>query len=124
MACPAPSRSPLSIRVDVPRALAPLLRPARYKAAYGGRGGAKSHFFAEQLVLRCYAGKTRAVCIREVQNSIADSVKRTGAVLPEAEDANNHLIDALRYAVEGLHRKGRLVPEDARADDNRMRPPR
>lgn len=76
MACPAPSRSPLSIRVDVPRALAPLLRPARYKAAYGGRGGAKSHFFAEQLVLRCYAGKTRAVCIREVQNTIRESVRQ------------------------------------------------
>ena len=76
MACPAPSRSPLSIRVDVPRALAPLLRPARYKAAYGGRGGAKSHFFAEQLVLRCYASKTRAVCIREVQNTIRESVRQ------------------------------------------------
>ena len=50
--------------------------------------------------------------------------KRTGGILPEAEDANNHLIDALRYAVEGLHRKGRLVPEDARSDDNRLRPPR
>lgn len=36
--------------------------------------------------------------------------KRTGAILPDPEDANNHLIDALRYAVEGLHRKGRLTP--------------
>ena len=50
--------------------------------------------------------------------------RRTGAVLPEPEDANNHLIDALRYAVEGLHRKGRLLPEEARAEDNRLRPPR
>lgn len=66
----------MSIRVDVPRALAPLLQPARYKAAYGGRGGAKSHFFAEQLILRCYAGKTRAVCIREVQNTIRESVRQ------------------------------------------------
>lgn len=38
--------------------------------------------------------------------------KRTSEILPEPEDANNHLIDALRYAVEGLHRKGRLLPED------------
>jgi len=52
------------------------LKPARYKAAYGGRGGAKSHFFAEQLVLRAYATKTRAVCIREVQNSIRESVRQ------------------------------------------------
>lgn len=36
--------------------------------------------------------------------------KRTNDILPEPEDANNHLIDALRYACERLHRKGRLVP--------------
>lgn len=64
-----------TLAVDVPRKLAPLLQPARYKGAHGGRGGAKSHFFAEQLVLRCFQRKTRAVCIREVQESIKDSVK-------------------------------------------------
>lgn len=60
----------------VPEALAPLLQPKRYKGAYGGRGGAKSHFFAEQVILRCYAKKTRVVCIREVQNSIKESVRQ------------------------------------------------
>jgi phage terminase large subunit len=65
-----------AIRVDVPRALAPLLKPARYKGAYGGRGGAKSHFFAEQAILKCYARPTRIVCIREVQNTIKDSVRQ------------------------------------------------
>lgn len=64
------------LRVDVPRALAPLLKPARYKGAYGGRGGAKSHFFAEQAIIRCYAKPTRIVCIREVQNTIRDSVRQ------------------------------------------------
>lgn len=48
----------------------------RYKGAYGGRGGAKSHFFAEEMVLRCVETQTRAVCIREVQNSIKDSVRQ------------------------------------------------
>jgi len=48
----------------------------RYKGAYGGRGGAKSHFFAEQIILKCVQRTTRAVCIREVQNSIRDSVKQ------------------------------------------------
>lgn len=65
-----------ALRVDVPRALAPLLKPARYKAAYGGRGGAKSHFFAEQVILRCFRQKTRAVCIREVQHTIRESVRQ------------------------------------------------
>jgi phage terminase large subunit len=66
----------LTLRVEVPRKLKPLLFPKRYKGAYGGRGGAKSHFFAEQLILRCYQRPTRAVCIREVQNSIKDSVRQ------------------------------------------------
>lgn len=62
--------------VEAPDALLPLLTPARYKAAYGGRGGAKSHFFAEQIVLRCFSRKTRVACIREVQASIKDSVRQ------------------------------------------------
>src|SRR5690242_82654 len=62
--------------VEAPDALLPLLKPARYKAAYGGRGGAKSHFFAEQIVLRCFSRKTRVACIREVQASIKDSVRQ------------------------------------------------
>lgn len=65
-----------SLTVEFPEKLRPLLKPARYKAAYGGRGGAKSHFFAELLILRCYSRKTRAVCIREVQNSLKESVRQ------------------------------------------------
>lgn len=62
--------------VEAPETLLPLLQPARYKAAYGGRGGAKSHFFAEQIILRCYSKKTRVACIREVQATIKDSVRQ------------------------------------------------
>lgn len=60
----------------MPRKLLPLLRPARYKGAHGGRGGAKSHFYAEQVVLRAFSERLRVVCIREIQNSIKDSVKQ------------------------------------------------
>lgn len=63
------------LALDVPRKLAPLLAPARYKGAFGGRGGAKSHFFAEQVVVQAFAHGKRIVCIREVQNTIRDSVK-------------------------------------------------
>lgn len=77
MASLQPSKCGLSVlSVEVPEALEPLLKPARYKAAFGGRGGAKSHFFAEQLILRCFARKTRAACIREVQATIKDSVRQ------------------------------------------------
>lgn len=66
----------MEINLKVPRALKPLLARMRYKGAYGGRGGAKSHFFAEQLIVRCITVMTRCVCIREVQNSIKDSVRQ------------------------------------------------
>jgi phage terminase large subunit len=63
--------------IDTPRAFAPLLEPARYKGAHGGRGSGKSHFFAESLVERCLIQPgTRAVCVREVQRSLSQSVKR------------------------------------------------
>lgn len=54
----------------------------------------------------------RCVNLQREMGSYAYRIdKRTGGILAEPEDANNHLIDALRYAVEGLHRKGRLLPE-------------
>jgi phage terminase large subunit len=65
-----------TLRIETPRAFLPLLQPARYKGAYGGRGGAKSHFFAELLLERCYAERLRAVCIREIQHSLRDSVRQ------------------------------------------------
>ena len=64
------------LRRDVPRVFAPLLAPARYKGAHGGRGSGKSHFFAELLVTRCLAKKTDAVCVREIQKSLKQSVKK------------------------------------------------
>lgn len=63
-------------RIEIPRAFRPLLGPARYKGAYGGRGGAKSWFFANLLILKCLQKPTRWVCIREVQKSLEQSVKR------------------------------------------------
>lgn len=65
-----------NLRIEVAEKFQPLLRPARYKGAYGGRGGAKSHFFAERLVAVSFAQPTRAVCIREVQNSLRESVRQ------------------------------------------------
>lgn len=59
----------------------PLLEPARYKGAHGGRGGGKSHFFGELLVEDCLRepGITgegmRAVCLRELQKDLAQSSK-------------------------------------------------
>lgn len=61
--------------------------------------------------------------IREFRNYAYKTDPRTGEVLPVIEDRNNHAIDALRYAVEGLHRKGKRlrVPE---APEERLERPR
>lgn len=65
--------------LDIPtaRVFQPLLAPARYKGAYGGRGSGKSHFFADLLIEDSIAEKgMRSVCIREVQKSLKESAKR------------------------------------------------
>ncbi|HKG99214.1 MAG TPA: phage terminase large subunit [Bradyrhizobium sp.] len=55
----------------------PLLKPARYKGVFGGRGSGKSHFFGELIVETCQAERgTSAVCIREAQRTLAQSSKR------------------------------------------------
>jgi phage terminase large subunit len=67
----------LNLQLDTPRVFVPLLDPARYKGAHGGRGSGKSHFFAELLIERALLQPgMRAVCVREVQRSLAQSVKR------------------------------------------------
>ncbi|MFO0449036.1 MAG: phage terminase large subunit, partial [Pseudomonadota bacterium] len=65
------------LQIETPAKLAPLLRPARYKGAHGGRGSGKSHFFAS-LMLESHLldHGTRSVCVREVQKSLSQSVKR------------------------------------------------
>ena len=65
-----------TLDIATPEIFEPLLKPSRYKGAYGGRGGAKSWFFAEMLIEQCILHPTRAVCVREVQRSLEQSVKR------------------------------------------------
>lgn len=66
-----------TLTIETPRVFAPLLEPSRYKGAWGGRGSGKSHFFAEALVEKALLQPgMRAVCIREIQKSLEQSVKR------------------------------------------------
>jgi phage terminase large subunit len=66
-----------TLRIDTAPVFEPLLQPARYRAAWGGRGSGKSHFFAELLVEECLLNPgMRAICIREVQKSLKESAKR------------------------------------------------
>lgn len=65
-----------TLRLETPRAFAPLISPRSYKGAKGGRGSAKSHWFAGKAVVDCLTEPTRMVCIREFQRSTKESVKR------------------------------------------------
>ncbi len=64
------------VDINLPIAFQDLVKPARYKIYYGGRGGAKSWSFARALVGEAYLKPLRILCTREFQNSIADSVHR------------------------------------------------
>ena len=66
-----------TLSIHTPRKFLPLLAPRRYKGASGGRSAAKSHFFCESLIEDCLRDHVRAACIREVQESLSDSVKQT-----------------------------------------------
>ena len=64
------------LNIPTARVFKPLLKPSRYKGAWGGRGSGKSHFFAENLVIDHVVEKgLRSVCIREVQQTLKASAK-------------------------------------------------
>lgn len=69
------------LRIETAAVFEPLLAPAPYKGAWGGRGSGKSHFFAGLLLEDCLAepgdhgAGMRAVCLREVQKDLAQSSK-------------------------------------------------
>lgn len=64
------------IEWEFPEKLGFLFEPHRYKVAYGGRDGAKSHSFARALLLLGAEKPLRIGCFREVQRSIKDSVHK------------------------------------------------
>ncbi len=65
------------LQIPTAEVFEPLLEPARYKGAWGGRGSGKSHFFAGLLIEDSLSNHgLLSVCIREVQKTLKDSSKR------------------------------------------------
>lgn len=62
------------VDVNIPSAFEYLFQAWRYKVAHGGRGSAKSWAYARALILKAYRTKSRILCVREFQTSIAESV--------------------------------------------------
>lgn len=73
---PATADRTSALTIETAEVFEPLLQRKRYKGARGGRGGAKSWFFGEMLVDDCIREPIRAVCVREIQKSLEQSVKR------------------------------------------------
>ncbi len=64
------------LAIDTAPVFEPLLAPARYKGAHGGRGSAKSNFFAELWLEENVTKKYDFVCLRETLKSLEFSVKK------------------------------------------------
>jgi phage terminase large subunit len=65
----------MQLAIDLPRKHRDTLHTKkRFKVLYGGRDGAKSWSVVRYLIARAIAKTERILCVREIQNSIADSV--------------------------------------------------
>ena len=66
-----------SLEIKTPEWSLPLLEASRYKGAWGGRGSGKSHMFAEMMLEEHIINQSQSsVCVREIQKSLNQSVKR------------------------------------------------
>lgn len=75
--------------------------PARYKIAYGGRGGAKSRSFAEALLFLGMQRSCRILCTREVQDSIKLSVHQLLKAVINSHDEYKAHYDVLDTVIRG-----------------------
>jgi phage terminase large subunit len=91
-----------TLEILTPRAFKPLLSPARYLGAWGGRGSGKSHFFAELAIEASVARKTDIVCVREVQKSLRQSVKKLLELKIEALGVGAYF-DVLDAEIRSVH---------------------
>ena len=66
----------MTTSLEFPAKLDYLFRPARYKVAQGGRGGAKSWAMARALLIQAASQPLLIMCVRELQVSIQESVHR------------------------------------------------
>lgn len=90
----------------------------REAAVYGGRFSGKSHTVARYLLIRARQAKTRILCCRELQNSIADSSHQLLADLIkefELEDfkvtdkAVINIVNGSDFIFKGLHRNEQSI---------------
>ena len=99
----------MKLQIKTPPWAEPFLKPARYKGAHGGRGSGKSHERAEALVEEHLLDpNTKSVCIREVQKSLAQSVK---ALIEQKIESLGvgHLFDVQQSVIKNKHGEGLII---------------
>lgn len=98
-----------ALELPTPRWAKPLLNPARYKGAKGGRGSGKSHFFAELAVEEMiYDPNLQFVCIREVQKSLKFSAKLLVESKIQSMGAS-HLFDVTQTEIRRREGNGIMI---------------
>lgn len=97
------------MKIDTPAWAEPFLSPARYKAAYGGRGSGKSWFFASLVIDNHICDPNhRTVCIREVQKSLNQSVKRLLEQTIESLGVG-HLFEVQQTLIKNINGSGQII---------------
>lgn len=98
-----------ALRINTPRWGVPLLEPARYRAAHGGRGSGKSHFFAEMMIEEHIRNPNQSsVCVREIQKSLKQSVKKLLETKIE-ELGVGHMFDVQETVIKSRHGSGMII---------------
>jgi len=120
-----------SVDIELPPKLVPIFEgEARYRAAYGGRGGAKSRAFAMMTAVWGYkfgkSGKTgQILCLRQYMNSLSESsfaeIKSAIQAVPFLNDyyeCGDHYIRSkdgrINYSFAGLTRNIDSIKSKAR----------
>ena len=98
--------------IQIPSEYKGLFGDYREAAVYGGRASLKSHTVARYLLIRATQDKTRILCAREYQNSIADSSMQLLADLIEqyglsyftvTRDSIVNTVNGSDFLFKGLH---------------------
>lgn len=99
----------INLEIETPEWAEPLLEPARYKGAHGGRGSGKSHFFGEMVIEEHILNPNKmTVCIREVQKSIKMSVKRLLELKIEELGVGSYF-EVQETAIKSTRGKGQII---------------
>jgi len=103
------AEAPRDVSIPTPAWSRRLLQPARYKGSHGGRGSGKSHERARALIEAHVLDQDRStVCIRQVQRTLRESVKRLLEDTIEALGVADYF-EVQDTVILSRHGRGRII---------------